>query len=279
MRAEFKRNSTLLLLKAFAFASYSLGYEITQELLISFGKIQPRLARRRAEVVKKNFLMVRGNTEGWERTFINFWGLTTDTLYLPYMTAEEVLGRLESVENLEVFKWFKQKGRPLIVTTAHIGMPEMLANFASLLGFPGVAVAEVPSNEWYREFLKRREKFGMKIIPMGGSYPILLSAIKDGQFIYLVSDRDIKKKGIILDFGRGKKYFPTGFASLSVETKTPLAFGCGVPTGPKGKYRGYILGPYYPKDINDALEWFAQNLYEFVYKYTDMWFVFQDEWV
>ena len=42
---------------------------------------------------------------------------------------------------------------------------------------------------------------------------------------------------------------------------------------------GYILGPYYPKDINDALEWFAQNLYEFVYKYTDMWFVFQDEWV
>jgi lauroyl/myristoyl acyltransferase len=180
---------------------------------------------------------------------------------------------------LKVFKWFKQKCRPLIVTTAHIGMPEMLANFASLLGFPGVAVAEVPSNEWYREFLKRREKFGMKIIPMGSSYQILLSAIKEGQFVYLVSDRDIKKKGIILDFGRGKKYFPTGFAYLSVETKTPLAFGCGVPTGPKGKYRGYILGPHYPRDINDALEWFAQNLYEFVYKYTDMWFVFQDEWV
>ncbi len=276
---EIKKSATLFLLKAFTFASYSLGYELSQDILISFGKIQPRFAKRRANVVKKNFLMIRGETEGWEKTFVNFWGLTADTLYLPYMTKEEVLGRLENVENLDILRWFKQKGKPLIVTTAHIGMPEMLANFASLLGFPGIAVAEVPSNEWFREFLKRREKFGMRIIPMGASYTMLLSAIKEGQFVYLVSDRDVKKKGVILNFGKGKKYFPIGFANLSVETNTPLVFGCGVPNGPRGKYRGYILGPYYPKDTTDALEWFAQNLYDFVYKYTDMWFVFQDEWV
>ncbi len=276
---EIKKSVTLFFLKTFTFASYSLGYELTQDILIYFGKIQPKFAKRRANVVKKNFLMIRGETEGWEKTFVNFWGLTADTLYLPYMTKEEVLGRLESVENLEILRWFKRQGKPLIVTTAHIGMPEMLANFASLLGFPGIAVAEVPSNEWFREFLKRREKFGMRIIPMGGSYTMLLSAIKEGHFVYLVSDRDVKRKGVILNFGKGKKYFPIGFANLSVETKTPLVFGCGVPTGPKGKYRGYILGPYYPKDTNDALEWFAQNLYDFVYKYTDMWFVFQDEWV
>lgn len=243
------------------------------------GFLQPKINSKRADVVRKNFLMIRGNTDGWERTFINFWGSNTDTLYLPYMTAEEILGKLKRVENLEVLKWFKNKGKPLIITTAHIGIPEMLANFASLLGFPGVAVAEVPSDEWFREFLKLRSRFGMRIIPMGNSYPILVEAIKNGEFVYLVSDRDIKRKGIAIPFGKGKKFFPTGFANLSVETKTPVVFGCGVPLQPCGKYYGFLTDPYYPKDVYDALEWYASTLYDVVYKWTDRWFVFQDEWV
>lgn len=273
-----KKKLTLAALKTFTFLAYSIGYETVCDALINFGRIQPKLSPRRAEVVKKNFLMIKGDISGWERTFIYFWASTAETLYLPYNTKEEIISKLEHVDNLDVLRWFKSRGKPLIITTAHLGSPEMMANFASALGFPGIAVAEVPSDEWFREFLRFRERFGMKIIPMGNSYPILFEAIMENKFVYLVSDRDIKRKGVAIPLGRGKKYFPTGFARLSVETKTPLVFGYGLPLTPCGKYYGFVSDPYYPKDIYDALEWYAGMLFEGVSRWTDRWFVFQDEW-
>ncbi|NPB04293.1 MAG: lysophospholipid acyltransferase family protein [Thermotogae bacterium] len=271
-----------LTIESFRFANRSakfLGYRKVCTLTSLMAEIQIRTAKRRVEAVKKNFRMIKGDEIGWQETFRYFWSSVADTLLLPHVDRTWVEGKIDRIENLHYAEPFKGKG--LIVVTGHIGNPEMLANIAGVLGFPGVAVAEVPSGEWFREFLKIRERFGLRIIPVKGAYPRLVEALREGHFVYLVSDRNVsREKGHLIKLGKGYRRVPTGFARLSLETKTPVIFAYGVPLGrcEEGKYYGEVSPPYLPDSLDSAMEWFSDRLYETLKRWTDRWFVFWDEW-
>ena len=272
-----------LTIEAFRVANYlagRLGYGKVCALTGAVGEIQRRFSRRRREVVRKNFRMIRGDDTGWEATFRYFWATVADTLMIPHVSREWVEGKILRIDGIEYAEEFR--GKALIVVTGHLGNPEFLANIAGVLGFEGVAVAEVPSGEWFREFLKIRERFGLKIVPVRGAYPKLVEAIRARKFVYLVSDRNVsREKGHIIKLGCGYRNVPTGFARLSLETGTPVVFAYGVPVGTceGGKYYAEVSPPYLPRSVEDALNWFAGHLYRAVYRWTDRWFVFWDEWL
>jgi KDO2-lipid IV(A) lauroyltransferase len=257
-----------------------LGYRKMCALTSLVGEVQLRTSRRRREVVRKNFLLIRGNDRGWEETFRYFWATVADTLMIPHVGREWVEGKVLRIDGIEYAEAFR--GKPLIVVTGHLGNPEFLANVAGVLGFEGVAVAEVPSGEWFREFLRIREKFGLKIVPVKGAYPKLIEAIRERKFVYLVSDRKVsRERGWVIKLGCGYRRVPTGFARLSLETGTPVVFAYGVPVGrcEDGKYYAEVSPPYLPKSIEDAMEWYSYHLYRAVSRWTDRWFVFWDEWL
>ncbi len=255
------------------------GYGFVCSALKGFSRVHPYLDAGRRKAVKKNFLMLRGSLEGWERTFHYYWSTVADSLMIPHVDENWLKAKLLRVEGLEELERFR--GKPLIVISAHLGNPDVLANFAGVLGFKGVAVAEVPSGEWFREFLKIRERFGVKIIPAKKSYQRLVDYLRRGEgFVYLVSDRLVtKERGAVVRMGKGYRRIPTGFARLSLETGVPILFGYGVPVEPCGKYVGFISPPVKPRSLEEGIEWFAGLLETAVKEWTDRWFVFQDEWL
>ncbi|GEM_PF-648222 len=277
---SLKKKATIEAFRAANHLAGWLGYGRVCALTTAIGEIQMRLSRRRREVVRKNFRMIRGDDTGWEETFRYFWATVADTLMIPHVGREWVERKILKIDGLEYAEMFR--GKALIVVTGHLGNPEFLANVAGVLGFRGVAVAEVPSGEWFREFLKIREKFGLKIIPVRGAYPKLVEAIRERRFVYLVSDRNVsREKGRVIRLGCGYRRIPTGFARLSLETGTPIVFAYGVPVGTceGGKYYAEVSPPYLPKSLDDALKWYEGHLYRALYRWTDRWFVFWDEWL
>ncbi len=277
---SLKKKLTIETFRAANYLAGRLGYGKVCALTTAVGELQMRLSRRRREVVRKNFRMIRGDDTGWEATFRYFWATVADTLMIPHVNREWVERKILRIDGIEYAEKFR--GRALIVVTGHIGNPEFLANVAGVLGFRGVAVAEVPSGEWFREFLKIRERFGLKIVPVKGAYPKLVEAVKEGKFVYLVSDRKVsREKGKVIRLGCGYRRIPTGFARLSLETGTPIVFAYGVPVGTceGGKYYAEVSPPYLPKSLEDAVEWYRNHLYRALYRWTDRWFVFWDEWL
>ncbi len=270
-----------LTIEAFRLANYlsgKLGYDKVCALTSLAGELQLKLSRRRKGVVKKNFRLIRGDETGWEMTFRYFWSTVADTLMIPHVDREWVERKVLRIDGLEYAEAFR--GKPLIVVSAHLGNPEFLANVAGVLGFHGVAVAEVPSGEWFREFLRIRERFGLKIVPVKGAYPRLVEAIRERKFVYLVSDRNVsREKGWVIRLGCGYRRIPTGFARLSLETGTPVIFAYGVPVETCGKYYVNVSPPYLPESMEDAIRWYTGHLYRALYRWTDRWFVFWDEWL
>ncbi|NPA80394.1 MAG: lysophospholipid acyltransferase family protein [Thermotogae bacterium] len=276
---SLKKKITIEAFRAANRLSKNLGYDRLCRLMNVMAELQIRFARRRVEAVKKNFRMLRGDETGWQETFRYFWSSVADTLILPHVSGDWVRAKLERMDGLHHAEPFRGKG--LIVVSAHLGNPEFLANVAGILGFKGVAAAEVPSGEWFREFLRIRERFGLKIVPVKGSYPKLLEALRRGETVYLVSDRKVSSKegGYVIRVGRGYRRVPTGFARLSLETGAPVVFAYGVPLERCGKYYGEVSPPFHPKDLDDAMEWFSRHLTEKLSRWTDRWFVFWDEWL
>ena len=115
------------------------------------------------------------------------------------------------------------EGRGVVVASTHSGNWD-LAGIAVARTFGGItSVGErLRPDELFDTFVAHRTPYGIEIIPhRGGARPafeILKERLAAGRLVGLVSDRDLSRRGVDVDFFDGRARMAAGPAALAVAT-------------------------------------------------------------
>ena len=131
-----------------------------------------------------------------------------------------------TIDGLDMVIKAHRRGRGMIYALPHMGNWEAAAPVAVNEGIPVVAVAEDLENkritEWFTEL---RAEFGIEIVLATGRTEVmrkLETAIADNKAVALLSDRDLKGRGVEVDMFGERTTLPPGPATLAVKTGAPL---------------------------------------------------------
>ncbi len=131
-----------------------------------------------------------------------------------------------SVDGLQRIIDAREAGKGMIYGLPHVGNWEVAAPVAVNEKVPVVAVAEsLPNRRITDWFTRMRAEFGIEIVlATGGSAVMrqLENALSDNKAVALLSDRDLKGKGVEVEFFGETTTLPPGPATLAIRTGAPL---------------------------------------------------------
>lgn len=153
-----------------------------------------------------------------------------EALWARARRVEAMLAETEVV-GLDRLVEARDAGTGMILALPHMGNWEAAAPIAIGVGVPIVAVAEALPNERITDwFTAMRAEFGIEIVLATGRTEVmrrLEQAIADNKAVALLSDRDIKGRGVEVEFFGERTTLPPGPATLAVRTGAPLLpVGC-----------------------------------------------------
>ncbi len=201
------------------------GYFIFEKIaliLFFFSKIKKH-------TLKKNICFVLNATDVPDKILAEIYK-NYGRYYFDLFCKKEIL--LNAISDQNIFKatfnfisGLLENGHGLIGISTHIGNWDLGGSFLASL-FPGRTnvVVEKLSSGAFRWFKETRERFGMKVIE-SNDIKSMLNALKHNEILVLLSDRDLDKNGLILDFFGNKAYIPSGPAKLALAHKSPIIFG------------------------------------------------------
>lgn len=196
-----------------------LPTRLHKKLIVIHKRISPWMTESQAK--RRAALVVASYSRYW-------W----DVFWLSSPRTKKEIDAIVSVEGFDVgigtIEDAKARGVGAIFALPHIGSWEVGGAWIAHQGFPPVVVVErLKPPELFELFKSTRESAGMTIIPHD-EHPTgkLLAALKGGDVISLVSDRDINRKGIPITFFGDVKTFPAGAAALSLKTSAPIIPVC-----------------------------------------------------
>jgi len=170
----------------------------------------------------------------------------------PAVTGEFVRRRLV-VETPEVVaEAFNGEG-PVIFVGLHFGAIELPALFlADRVPVPPVAPMETIDNPPLQDyFVRTRGAVGVRIVGLREARRELLAALKRGESVGLVADRDLTGGGIDTDFFGAPAPLPAGPALLAMESGARV-FVVSVRRGRHGKYFGRLERVPVPRGPGNA---------------------------
>ena len=108
----------------------------------------------------------------------------------------------------------------VIVAVPHAGNWDHAGYVITSLGMPVHTVAEhLEPERLFLKFLEHRNQMGMTVLDLDKSpMPELATFLKEGQLVALVSDRDLSKSGIEVQFFGKTARMPAGAAALAFDT-------------------------------------------------------------
>jgi len=140
--------------------------------------------------------------------------------------AREDIDSLLQLEGVKHFREFVAMGKGGIGVTAHLGNWELGGIVLGLLGFPVNAVALSHQNTRLNNlFTQQRALGGVKVIPVGRAAPMSLKALRRGEILLIVGDRDVTERGMHLEFFGRPALLPRGPAAFAVRTGAGILFG------------------------------------------------------
>jgi KDO2-lipid IV(A) lauroyltransferase len=156
------------------------------------------------------------------RSYGRYWA---EALWVRAARIPQVLAGTE-VEGLERVEGARDVGKGMIFALPHMGNWETAAPVAVAVGVPVVAVAEnLPNQRITDWFTDMRAQCGIEIVLATGGTEVmrrLEAALAENKAVALPSDRDLRGRGVEVDFFGEKTTMPPGPASLAIRTGAPL---------------------------------------------------------
>jgi KDO2-lipid IV(A) lauroyltransferase len=125
---------------------------------------------------------------------------------------------------------------------------------------------------------------GMEVLPLDGrALGTLQERVEDGALVALVSDRDLSRSGIEVEFFGGKARMPAGPALLALRTKAPLitAFVSYTDNGVHIEFRSIVLPSSGDENskIQHIVQMTAKNFEDGISENPEDWHMLQRIWV
>ncbi|MFL5709642.1 MAG: lysophospholipid acyltransferase family protein [Chloroflexota bacterium] len=163
-------------------------------------------------------------------------------------TIDEALSRMTFDTPDEVRDAF-HSGRQVIIAGMHFGAIELPVVFISAsVGHRVMAPMETLPDPavaaWFRE---TRSRVGVKIVPVRNARRAMLDALRQGESVGMVNDRDLLGGGLLVPLFGHPAPIPPGCSLLSLETGVPIyAAACRRLKG--GRYAGRVVHVRQPGD-------------------------------
>jgi KDO2-lipid IV(A) lauroyltransferase len=141
-------------------------------------------------------------------------------------TAAQTLARIDVETPGEVTDALRS-GKPVIITGMHYGAIEVpVVVVSDMVGHRVTAPMEIVKDpalaRWFEE---SRRRVGVNIVPMTDARRGLMAAVKRGESVGMVADRDLLHNGLMVPFFGYPAPLPAGPALLAVETGLPIYVG------------------------------------------------------
>jgi lauroyl/myristoyl acyltransferase len=156
------------------------------------------------------------------RSYARYW---FEAFRVRVMGDDEFMSRVR-VEGEENLAAAVEAGRGAIVALPHIGNYDVAGKWVHLKGWKITAVAELLRPErLFQLFVDHRRELGLRIVPLYDDRRAgeeLVQLLSQNHVIALVSDRNLKGKGVEVDMFGEQRMMPAGPALLSLASGAPL---------------------------------------------------------
>jgi len=153
-------------------------------------------------------------------SYMRYW---CDTFRSPDWSKARIVETV-TVTREELLTEPMKDGRGVVVALPHAGNWDHAGSYFCAMGLPLVTVAErVKPEALFKKFLEYRQNIGMEVLALdSGSMATLMQRARQGALIALVSDRDLSRGGLDVNFFGDTARMPAGAALLAVRTSIPL---------------------------------------------------------
>jgi phosphatidylinositol dimannoside acyltransferase len=156
------------------------------------------------------------------RSYFRYW---CESFRLPSWPVEDLVARTSTVHEERLREPYAE-GRGVVVALPHQANWDWAGTWACATGMPLMTVAErLRPEKLYDEFVAYRESLGMTILPLTGGkppLPTLAAHLREGGFVCLLADRDLRRTGIDVSLCGHPARVPGGAALLARETGAAL---------------------------------------------------------
>jgi KDO2-lipid IV(A) lauroyltransferase len=262
--------------------AYKLAYRVSDFLVKRNGKsvqrLRSNLARTQPGMTTLNLdlLVIEAM-----RSYMRYW---CDTFRLPDWSDERIIQTV-TVTNEHLLTDAIATKTGVIVAVPHAGNWDHAGAYFCAKGIRLVTVAErLKPEKLFLKFLAYRQAMGMEVLPLDGRVlNTLQDRLNEGALVALVSDRDLSRSGIEIEFFGGKARMPAGPALLALRTKAPLitAFVTYTDNGVHIEFRNVVLpsGGDESSKVKEIVQMTAQYFADGISKNPQDWHMLQRIWV
>jgi len=199
---------------------------------------------------------------------------------------EDYISKNIRLENFGNFQGALDKGKGVVILTAHLGNWELGGVVIAVMGIPFWVVALPHKNKLVDKFFNtQRSMKNIKVIPLGKAVRQCLDVLRANEAVALVGDRDFSEKGIILDFFGKPTHFPEGPAAFALKTGAQIVPGFML-RKPDDTFILKIERPLEftvtgdkEKDIKEIITKYIAIFEDYIRTYPDQWYVFRKFWI
>jgi phosphatidylinositol dimannoside acyltransferase len=213
-------------------------------------------------------------------SYARYW---LDSFRLHTMDGAAVVAA-STAEGLHHVDGFRDSGLGGVFATGHLGSWDVGAFFTSQRDWGMVVVAEVVEpRRLFDRFVRLRRTAGIDVIPLvrGGDMLDRLQAriIDQGALATLLADRDLTRKGPIVEFFGEPCRLPPGSAALARRTGRPVAVGAFLTSG--DGFHGVVHEPLEVAGLSlyDGTQRIARDLERLISRFPEQWHVFSKNWL
>jgi KDO2-lipid IV(A) lauroyltransferase len=215
------------------------------------------------------------------RVFPNFCKNLVDFFWM-HRLGNDQAKQLAPMTDTALIEQLLRQGRGLILLAAHLGSWEVAGRVLVARGFKlNVVALPQPTQKLNELFQGQRRGGGMTVIPMGIAARACIAALRRGEIVAILCDRDFTAQRNLTTFFGKPARLPRGAARLALSTGAPLLLGACVRT-PDDKFQIRFSAPIFPgagPDEESRIQTeIAARLEGFIAKHPDQWFLFHDFW-
>ena len=267
-----------------------LPEKVARRLPDRLGRVWYRAAsREQRDQVRRNLRRVAPDVTGRDFThlvrdaYVSYARYWLDSFRLHTMDADQVVAN-STGEGLHHIDAVRDRGEGGVLATAHLGSWDVGAFWTSQRNWRMVVVAEVVEpRRLFKRFVTLRQQAGIDVIPLvrGGKMLDQLEArvTQEAALATLLADRDLTRKGPIVEFFGEPCRLPPGTAALARRTQRPFSVGAFVTRG--DRYHAVVLDPvevaHLP--VDEGTQLVAHELERLIGRYPNQWHVFVRNWL
>jgi lauroyl/myristoyl acyltransferase len=243
-----------------------------------------------------NMRRVLGDNADWQvvkevarDSFRNYAKTLVDFLRYPHLELRDIQRAIPRQSGWENLDKALEKGKGVLIVTAHLGNWDMAGALLGSKGLPIYAVADTFEPKKLDDLINgTRERYGIKLIKLDtASLRKIFTALKHNEIVMLLFDRPEDEKGVPVQFFGETAWLPEGPAAIALKTHASIVLGyCLRRKGDKTfqgafeepiEYENLLTGDK-AKDIQIITQQIVTRMEALIRHHPDQWYMFRQMW-